>query len=337
MIRLPGPVRGLLLLIIPVLLAFGVYRFLYVSVLTPLNPADQREISVEISPGLTFKEICHLLEEKGVIRRARSLDLLARLRRAPVEKISAGEYLLSASMDPRAILAKLVSGQVLDRIITVPEGMSIREIGNVVEKAGLISKADFDRATKDPGLLARAGVASSSFEGYLFPDTYKLSRPITPDRVVWLMFENGEKHWPPEFTAQADTMRLTRHDILTLASIIEKESSKKLEEQPVIASVFHNRLKAGMKLQSDPTVIYGLKDFNGNLTKEDLMNPHSFNTYVNYGLPPGPICNPGDGAIKAALFPASTPYLYFAADGSGGHVFSTTLTEHNENVRKYLK
>ena len=148
------------------------------------------------------------------------------------------------------------------------------------------------------------------------------------------MLEEGDKHWPSEFSDRANEINLSRHEITTLASIIEKESGN-AEEQPLISSVFHNRLSNGMRLESDPTVIYGIKDFNGNLTRQDLHTPHPYNTYTNFGLPPGPICNPGETAIRASLYPKESPYLFFVANGKGSHVFSTTLQEHNEAVAKY--
>ena len=148
------------------------------------------------------------------------------------------------------------------------------------------------------------------------------------------MLEEGEKRWIPEFTERADLLRMSRHEVLTFASIVEKESGN-TSEQPLVSSVFHNRLQQGMRLQSDPTVIYGVPNFDGNLTKAHLETVTPYNTYTNPGLPPGPIANPGESAIRATLFPAQTNFLFFVADGKGGHVFSTTLAEHNEAVRRY--
>jgi UPF0755 protein len=149
------------------------------------------------------------------------------------------------------------------------------------------------------------------------------------------MLQEGEKRWKPEVNERAAQLGMTRHELLTLASIIEKESGNQ-REQPLISSVFHNRLRNGMKLESDPTVAYGIPDLNGQLLRKHLETEHPYNTYINFGLPPGPICNPGETAIQAALYPTpDSQYLFFVADGQGGHVFSTTLAEHNKAVAQY--
>jgi len=302
--------------------------------LTPVDPNNTAEVYVEIPTGKSFHEMADIIEQKGVVRHARSLIVLAKVRRIKDNNIEPGEYILSKSMTPKEILSALVSGKILKRKITIKEGMSIWEIGPLVEQAGLMSRTEFEQAVTDPKLLVKAGISASSFEGYLFPDTYFFSKPIVPWDIILQMLVEGEKHWTPEFTEQAEKIKLSRHEILTLASVIEKESGD-VDEMPIISSVFHNRLNQGMKLQSDPTVIYGISNFNGNLTKDDLQRPSPYNTYLNYGLPPGPIANPSDNAIKAALFPKETTYLFFVSNGHGSHEFATTLSEHNENVRKY--
>ncbi len=327
--------RLILILGTPLLIAAVTYLFLHHAFLTPLAPGRANPVTVEVAPGDSFASISRKLKDQHVIRYAWTLELLARFKKADT-KIKAGEYEVSAALTPREILAKLMSGEILKRLVTVKEGTSIWELGKIIEEKGLLSTEEFNAALRDPNLLARAGISASSFEGYLFPETYQFSRPITAAEVLWRMMEEGDKHWNPDFTAKADELRMSRHEILTLASIVEKESGS-VDEQPLIASVFHNRLAKGMKLQSDPTVIYGIPNFNGNLTKDDLQSPHPYNTYVNYGLPPGPIANPGESAVRAALFPATTPYLFFVADGAGKHIFSTTLQEHNEAVALYQK
>lgn len=328
-------IRILIILTIPACIALGTYLYMHSAFLAPAKPGSKETVTVEISPGETFKQIATALKEKKLIRYSWSLTLLARFKKTDT-KINAGEYELSPSMSPKEILAKLSTGDIVKRQITVKEGSTLVDIAQLVEKAGLATADEFLKGAKDPGLLAKAGISSSSFEGYLFPETYQLSRPITVEEILWRMMLEGEKRWKSEFTLRADELRLSRHEILTLASIIEKESGN-AEEQPIVSSVFHNRLNQGMKLQSDPTVIYGLPNFNGNITKDDLQNPHSYNTYVQFGLPPGPICNPGETAIRAALFPAESPYLFFVGDGNGKHVFSSTLQEHNDAVNKYQR
>ncbi|NLF25715.1 MAG: endolytic transglycosylase MltG [Deltaproteobacteria bacterium] len=325
--------RMIALLAIPV--AVGVLTYAGIKQLfrVPVNPSSTEKVLVEVRPEKNFRVFSKELAEKGLIKHWRVLDVLARIRGKDTQ-IKAGEYELSAAMTPIEILHKLVAGDVFLRRVTVKEGTSIREIGKLLESAGLTSANEFDRAIYATPLLYKAGINAESFEGYLYPETYNFSRTDPVDHIIWRMMEQGEKQWPDEFTARADELNLSRHEILILASVIEKESGN-ASEAAMISSVFHNRLANGMKLQSDPTVIYGLKDFDGNLTKADLQNPHPYNTYVHYGLPPGPICNPGINAIRAALYPAETNFLFFVSDGTGKHVFSSTLKEHNEAVRRY--
>lgn len=325
--------RLTLFLLAPLVAAAITYQYLSAAFLTPADSANKTTALIEISPGKQFKDLCHELQDKGILRYWWSLNMLARFSNKDT-RIRAGEYELTPAMTPREILDKLNSGDVFKRVVLVKEGMSIWEIGKVVEAAGLLTEAEFNAGVVDPGLLGTAGIRSQSFEGYLFPETYNFSRPIAAREIIWRMLEEGDKHWPEEFTDRANVLNLSRHEILTLASIIEKESGN-IDEQPLISSVFHNRLNQGMRMQSDPTVIYGIKDFNGNLTKEDLHTGHPYNTYINFGLPPGPICNPGESAIRAALFPKDSNFLFFVGNRQGGHVFSTTLQEHNEAVAKY--
>jgi UPF0755 protein len=315
----------------------GLLAYLYLSALFLHAPdaGDTKMVLFEVAPDTTLKKVAYNLEEKGLIKSWWALSVLSRLG-GNDKKINAGEYELSRSMSTVDVYRKLISGKTFMRNVTVKEGMTVWQIAEAVEKAGLLPRQDFETSVKDIKMLSVAGIPSESFEGYLFPETYSFSKPITAQQIIWRMLEEGDKHWPPAYTERADTLKFSRHEILTLASIIEKESGSR-DEQPIISSVFHNRLKEGMKLQSDPTVIYGIKNFNGDLTKADLEAPTPYNTYTRQGLPVGPISNPGETAIKAALFPADTAYFFFVADGQGGHVFSSTLSEHNANVNRYQR
>ena len=332
-----GLLRVLFFILIPVGLATSVGFFLVRALVLPMDAGNSESIAVEIPVGSSFGEVVRLIEEKGVVRHGQSLKLLARLKGSPTDHILAGEYLLSPSMEPREVLAKLLSGDVLKRVVTFKEGMSVTELGRLVEDAGLLSKAEIDAAIVNMRLLAAAGISGASFEGYLFPETYIFSRPVSAKDIIWKMLEEAEGRWTEEFGKQADALALSRPEVLTLASIIEKESGQKIDQQPLISSVFHNRLKLGMKLESDPTVLYGLTPTEQNMPWDQKKKlPSPYNTYVHFNLPPGPICNPGATAIKAALFPAESNYLFFVADGTGGHTFSATLAEHNAAVAKYL-
>lgn len=328
-------IRIVLVLVAPILVSLYTYKQVKYYFIDALDPSNTQKMLVEIQTGSSFRDISKLLESKKLIRRHWSLEVVARLKRNE-KMIMAGEYEIAASMSPTEILKKLVSGDIYKRKVTLIPGSSVWDIGQEVENAGLMKKVDFDKAIADPGLLGQAGINAKTFEGYLLPETYFFSRPIDAKKIIWTMLEASEKSWPAQYSSRSEIMGLSRHQVITLASIIEKESGK-LAEQPVISSVFHNRLKQGMKLQSDPTVVYGLPNFNGNITKRDLENDHPYNTYMHFGLPPGPICNPSLEAIKAALFPEETQYLFFVADGKGAHVFSTTLREHNRAVDEYRK
>jgi UPF0755 protein len=311
-------------------LVYGAVRYFFEE---PVNRSDTAEKLVEIAPDKNFGEICDVLMSKGLLKSCLAFKVLARLQGLDTA-IKAGEYMMSPAMRPIELLKKLEKGEVLQRRVTLKEGESIWTLGKSVEEAGLVSREEFDMVLVDRTWLTKFGVLGDSFEGYLFPETYMFSRPIKPEQIVFRMLEMAEGKWKPEYTERAEELGLSRHEILTLASIVQKESGGE-EDQPLIASVFFNRMQQGMKLQSDPTVIYGIPNFNGNLTKIDLETVTPYNTYTNNGLPPGPICNPGESALKAVLYAPTTNYLFFVGNGKGQHVFSTTLAEHNEAVRKY--
>lgn len=323
--------RILIVVLSPVLVGFGTFLLMQSLVFAPADPSNQVRVPIEISPGMTFPQITSLLEQKGIIRTAKSLAWRARLR-GESPKITLGEYELSPSMPPDEVLEILTTGKVVLREISVTPGMSSWEIGPLLEKKGLLSQAEFEAAVTNPSLLVRAGISAQSFEGYLYPHTYQFSRPITAEHVIWAMIEEGEKHWPNEFTDRANVLNFSRHDMITLSSIIEKEAYNE-EEKAKISSVLHNRYNESMKLRSEATVIYGLTDYDGMLTKDQLDNPHPYNTFVHYGLPLGPICNPGENSVRAALNPEQTPFLFFAQDGKGGHTFHTTEAEYKEALK----
>ena len=322
-------------MLIPAIIAYAMTRFLQTVFLTPIDSADTTPVFVEIAPGKSFRAIAQDIESKKLIRYWWSLEVLGRIRKQAAV-ISVGEYELSRSMNATEILEKLSKGDTFKRRITIKEGASIWGIGSIIEEAGLGTKADFEKVVTDPQVIGQLGIQAASLGGYLFPETYLFSKPITVLQIVRRLVEQGNRMWDSRLRSQAESIHLSRHEVLTLASIIEKETGM-VTEQGIISSVFHNRLKQGMKLQTDPTVIYGIPNFNGNLTKADLEKPSPYNTYVNYGLPPGPIANPGKSAIEAALFPSTTQFLYFVADGTGGHFFSTTLAEHNQAVNRFQR
>jgi len=251
------------------------------------------------------------------------------------KKIKAGEYRLGPSMSPLRILDILTKGAIITHSVTIPEGFTRVQIAALLSDKALVNKEEFLSLTADPEVLGEYGVTGPNLEGYLYPDTYQFGRGLSAKSIIGVMVRRFREITAP-FRARAEEMGMTMAKVVTLASIVEKETGLE-EERPLIASVFLNRMKAGMRLESDPTVIYGIEDFGGNLTRKDLATRTSYNTYVIRGLPPGPIANPGREAIKAVLYPAETDYLYFVSKNDGSHYFSKILSEHNRAVKLYQK
>ncbi len=294
---------------------------------------SQQQAIFRVERGQHFQVIAEQLHRRGLIPHPNKFRILARLKGAD-KNIQTGEYLLSAAMSPNQILQKLVSGRVRLYKFTVPEGYHLKQIAAIVEAAGLVSQAEFLQAATDVELTKRIGIEADSFEGYLFPDTYYFPKGASAVDIITTMVERLRSLFSDQWKARTAELGYTVHQILTLASIIEKETGTS-SERPVISSVFHNRLKKGMRLETDPTVIYGIKDFDGNLTRKHLTTRTPYNTYKIKGLPPGPIASPGLAAIEAALFPSDTSFLFFVSRKDSTHHFSSTLVEHNRAIRKY--
>jgi UPF0755 protein len=322
-------------LAVPLAIVVATYSSLSHFVFDARDPSAMQVVIFDAELSTSFQEIATNLEQQGLIRNAFAFRSLARLQKKDTQ-IKAGEYELSASMKPQEILDKMVRGEMLQRRATIKEGMTIREISQVLQEAGITDAQSFYLAANDPDFAVEMGLKAESFEGYLFPDTYNFRRKTPARKIIATMHEQLHKRLAPEWFQRAAILELSIHEVLTLASIIEKESGN-FDEQPVVSSVFHNRLRKGMRLQADPTVIYGIKNFDGNITKRDLLTPTPYNTYIISGLPPGPIANPGINAIKAALYPADTNFLYFVGDGQGKHIFSETLYQHNDAVNQYQR
>jgi UPF0755 protein len=288
---------------------------------------------VTIAPGEGFQDVSRKLRDAGLIQSPFQFRLFARLSGAH-RTIKAGEYQLAGTLTPREILAILVEGDVLLYRLTIPEGFTLRQIAEAVAQAGFGEAETFYRIATDPETVKAAGVPGQTLEGYLFPDTYSFPRGYPPAQIVAAMTRRFKEAFSDTWRQRAEALGMTVHEVVTLASIIEKETGAPVE-RPIIASVFHNRLEKGMRLETDPTVIYGIEDFDGNLTRKHLRTPTPYNTYLNRGLPPGPIASPGHAALEAALYPAETDYLFFVSRKDGTHHFSHTLKEHQKAVRKY--
>lgn len=295
------------------------------------QPRNFEQTEITISPGQSFNSVLAELRRRGLISSAWKLKLYARFKGCD-KKLRAGEYLIPAGASPEKILDLLVQGKVMLHRITVPEGYSLIQIAETVERAGLVPAAEFLAAASDPQLIENFKISGSSFEGYLFPDTYLFSRQTSARKIIEVMVHRFDEVFSEDWKEKATRLGLSVHEVVALASIIEKETGVDAE-RPVIASVFHNRLKLGMRLESDPTVIYGIDNFDGNLTRTHLKTPTPYNTYTQPGLPPGPIASPGQKSLEAALYPADTPYLFFVARKDRTHQFSATLAEHQKAVK----
>jgi len=287
-----------------------------------------------IRVGSSLKEVVDELEKKEIIYSGSLFLLWARLM-GYSRDIKAGEYHLSSGMTPLKILKIINEGTIITYPVTIPEGFTKRQIGELLEKKGIVDNIEFLSLTEDPNIAKLYDISGPGLEGYLYPDTYYFGKGLSPMSVIDVMVKRFWNVVEP-FQERAEKLGMTLKEVVILASIVEKETGQ-AEERPIIASIFLNRLKKGMRLESDPTVIYGIKDFNGNITRKDLINPTPYNTYTIRGLPPGPIANPGKEAIKAVLYPASSDYLYFVSKEDGSHYFSKTLSDHNQAVVIYQK
>jgi UPF0755 protein len=286
-----------------------------------------------VAEGAGLRRVARELEAAGLVRSARAFELLGRWRGAE-DELRSGEYELRASEAPLAMLEAMRAGRVKMWEVAVPEGLTAAEIAARVEAAGLSGRDAFLAVVNDPASPARFGVEGPGLEGYLFPETYQLARGLAPEQVVGAFLAQFRAVWDPLAPAAA-ALGLSMREAVTLASIVEKETAVP-EERPLVAAVFHNRLRIGMRLETDPTVIYGIADFDGNLKRahlEDEANP--YNTYRIAGLPPGPIANPGAGALAATVRPAASDALFFVSRNDGTHVFSRTYQEHVGHVRRY--
>jgi UPF0755 protein len=286
-----------------------------------------------VSPGQGLKQTADALGQDGLVSDALRFTILARLDKKE-KLLKAGEYFFSTAMTPREILGQMVEGRVHLYRLTIPEGYNLVQIAAAVSAAGLESEKTFLEAARDRESARSLGIEADTLEGYLFPDTYYFPRGLDSATIIATMVKQFRAAYKPAWEQQANALGMTVHEVVTLASIIEKETGAP-EERPLISSVFHNRLKKGMRLETDPTVIYGIPDFDGNIKRRHLNTHTPYNTYKIKGLPPGPIASPGALALEAALFPAQSDYLYFVSKKDGTHQFSTTIKAHNAAVRKY--
>jgi UPF0755 protein len=328
-------IKGLILLaaILAGLAGYQVLRWAQSPVVSAF-PKPPSHIVV-IPEGSTYQQVAAILKREQLIRSRWAFLLLGKTREID-RKIHPGEYELDGSMAPKEILAKLLTGRVILHPVTIPEGYTLAQIAEVLAAQNVTDTAEFTKLVRDRPFITTLGIEADSLEGYLFPETYSFARGTKAKDVIKAMVDGLHHVWRSDLQEQAARMNLSLHQVLTLASVIEKETGAK-EERELIAAVFHNRLRKKIPLQSDPTVIYGLAAFDGNIHKRDLSSLSPYNTYRVQGLPPGPIGSPGAHSLHAALFPAQASYLYFVSRNDGTHHFSSTLAEHNQAVEKYQK
>ena len=310
--------------------------FAVLSQLQPVGNSSQ-VVLVDIAEGASLSDVAERLHRQKLIKSDWAFVWMGRLAGSD-RKIIPGEYEFYGGMDPSTILEKIVKGEVIQYTVTIPEGFSVSQIADLLHEKRLTDREAFLQCTRDPVFIETLSLSVDdrveALEGYLFPDTYQFARHMAPDRLIATMVSRFKQTVTDDDRRRAAELGLSMHQAVTLASVIEKETARP-DERTLISGVFHNRLRKKIPLQSDPTVIYALHEFDGNLRKKDLSIDSPYNTYRVVGLPPGPIANPGRAAIHAALYPEPSEYLYFVSRNDGSHEFSATLADHNRAVRKY--
>jgi UPF0755 protein len=335
--------KVLLVILVLVLAAAAAGAWGWYCITKPYQGFAREGVFVTVPHGASSRGVARMLESNGVVRSALAFEVYA--RRHPKRSLEAGEYFFDHAVSGRDVFWKLAKGDVYQIPFTVREGETMYDIAHDLEAGHFLLADDFVKAASDPMLVRDIDPHALTLEGYLFPATYQLPRHPIAVELTAAMVKKFREQWTkisPPMTG-GDKTRLASgypiSSIVTLASLVERETPKK-DERPLVAGVFENRLRKDMMLQCDPTVIYALEQdgrYTGTLTGADLHVHSPYNTYEHTGLPPGPIGNPGEASLRAALQPAETDYLYFVANTQGGHFFSVTLEEHNRNVTKYRR
>ena len=314
-----------------------VLLFLMVMVFQPYQGHHQQTVILRIARGSTTNGIARLLETHGIVFSGAIFELYARfLNPGPLQ---AGEYRFQGSVSIPFVVNKLQRGLVIYHRVLVPEGLNMDEIVERLVQENFGTPQQFFRQLEDISLVSDIDPLAKNLEGYLFPDTYFVTHQTEEQQIIRAMVRNFRNVWTSQRLERARQLKLTTREVLTLASLIEKETGIPAE-RPIVSAVFHNRLRSNLKLQCDPTVIYALKltaEYDGIIHQSDLRLDSPYNTYLYAGLPPGPIASPGLASIEAALYPANVTYLYFVAKDNGGHFFSTNYGEHRRAVRQYQR
>lgn len=324
-----SPLKSILLIAGAILVLLAGY--LGFQLFTPVTLAE-KELEVEIPQGSSFRQALSILSSHQLIGDA-TLFLFVGKMMGVDKRIRAGFYSFSSGMTPWEVFGRLRTGKIVEREVTILEGDSLPEIREKLVAKKIMSAERYDTLIRDGKLLSSIEVRAPSLEGYLFPQTYRFPKGMDAEQVFRHMVQMMRHEFSDEMRKRAAELGWSENQVLTLASIIEKEAQLD-KERPVVSAVYHNRIIRGMPLQADPTAIYGVKDSRQKITKKDLRRETPFNTYVIKGLPPGPIASPGLKSIQAALYPANVTYLYFVARGDGTHIFSNTLSEHEAAIRR---
>ena len=329
--------RAFLVLVgLAVIAGLGVAGTLYKRTSEPYKGYEGSEQFVVIEPGSGTRAIGERLIQAGVIRNEPTFRA-ALWRTGRARNLQAGEFRFDKPMTPTEVIEKIARGDVYNRRITFPEGLTVHEMARIYEQQGFGQAGAFVAAARDASAIRDIDPSADDLEGYLFPETYSIPRDAAAARLVQSMVGRFKQLFTPEMKQAGQALGLSPRQVVTLASLVEKETAV-AAERPIVAGVYLNRLRIGMGMQADPTVIYALQRagrYDGNLRREDLSFDSPYNTYRYPGLPPGPIASPGLASLKATVEPADVEYLYFVSRNDGSHVFARTLAEHNENVRRY--
>ena len=326
------------IILVLVLAAAGAAAWFWVCIAQPYRQFPSEGVFVDLPRGASSRAAARLLWQNGVIRSATAFEIYA--RRHPRRRLQAGEYFFDHPITGHDVFWQIADGHVWEQPFTVREGETMFDIARELEAGKFMTANQFLAAAQDPQHVRDIAPHVKTLEGFLFPATYQLPRHPVPAELTAEMVRKFREEWTRIAASSpiAPGSGLTEH-VVTLASLVERETPKP-EERPLVAGAFENRLHKNMRLQCDPTVIYALEQighYKGTLTGDDLHFNSPYNTYANAGLPPGPIGNPGEASLRAAIAPAQTDYLYFVANTQGGHFFAATLEEHNRNVTKYRR
>lgn len=318
-------------------LAIIATTWLSIEVFFPFTNSKSQPIPFNIEKGESLSRISQNLSQIGVIR-SKHLFKWTTILFGKGKLIKIGNYSIKPKISIYQLINVLSKGRTIMLQVTIPEGLRMTEIFELLKRTGYKNSGDYQAVVDDHQFLEHLNIPGNikMLEGFLFPDTYKISQRASEKIIIKTLVNTFLKRIPKDFAEQAKAADLSFYEAIILASIIEKETGS-ADERTLISSVFHNRLRKNMKLQTDPTVIYGIANFDGNLTKRQLREGNPYNTYTNFGLPPTPIANPGLESLLAAVKPAKTKYLFFVAKGNGKHKFSVNYRSHVNAVRKYQK